>query len=529
MKRYLLLTLTLLLFISGQSHSYQFLPAHALTGGGTGAIDKIDGATISQGDVILYVNYSTLESREYVCVADSATDNGDTVIAPDTNPGTKRWHLTSKKSAGYTSPQSTSVVGNMFMYSIGTNGYYQGFEAADTMTGDSWLGKLTATKPSGGEVMEFATPTGSAPLRSAQTWVKVLHLSGGTMTGALDLDLPLLMAQNTTPANPAASHNKLYFKSDDKLYKLTSGGTETEVGAASGTLSNIVEDTTPQLGGDLDINGHKITATATANPVAQWKSTLPGSSWQLLATGVGSSMALQYGSFSGDTFTAAGTIMTWTSTGPSIPTGTMYKINGTQIASTNLSDVSSLVTLTGSQALTNKTINGMTPSSVGTINLTGGGGVSSAVNGATGPNQNTFGTNAVNVASMDFDKDTQQYSEWSFVLPADYNGGTITAKFVWEANDTSTNSVIWGCQGRVLGDGDLVDQAWGTAVEVTDANASTALQVRISGATGAITLAGTPAAGKMVTVRVYRKAADGSDTLAATASLLHVILTYTKS
>lgn len=39
------------------------------------------------------------------------------------------------------------------------------------------------------------------------------------------------IAEIATPANPDAGRNKLYFKNDDKLYKLTSGGTETEIGA----------------------------------------------------------------------------------------------------------------------------------------------------------------------------------------------------------------------------------------------------------------------------------------------------------
>lgn len=38
--------------------------------------------------------------------------------------------------------------------------------------------------------------------------------------------------QISTPSNPASGYNKLYFKSDDKLYKLNSAGTEAEVGSA---------------------------------------------------------------------------------------------------------------------------------------------------------------------------------------------------------------------------------------------------------------------------------------------------------
>lgn len=49
------------------------------------------------------------------------------------------------------------------------------------------------------------------------------------------------------------------------------------------------------------------------------------------------------------TITSAGSV--------SIPTGQLYEINGTQISSSNLSDVASLATLAGSQTLTNKRIN----------------------------------------------------------------------------------------------------------------------------------------------------------------------------
>ena len=41
----------------------------------------------------------------------------------------------------------------------------------------------------------------------------------------------LTLVQIATPANPVAGSNKLYFKSDNKLYSLTSSGTESEIGA----------------------------------------------------------------------------------------------------------------------------------------------------------------------------------------------------------------------------------------------------------------------------------------------------------
>src|ERR1035437_2226158 len=44
--------------------------------------------------------------------------------------------------------------------------------------------------------------------------------------------------QIATPANPSASHDKLYFKSDNNLYSLTSAGVETQIGGASSIVSS---------------------------------------------------------------------------------------------------------------------------------------------------------------------------------------------------------------------------------------------------------------------------------------------------
>jgi hypothetical protein len=119
------------------------------------------------------------------------------------------------------------------------------------------------------------------------------------------------------------------------------------------------------------------------------------------------------------------------------------------------------------------------------------------------------------------------HAECSFPLPSDYDGGPLTAKFYWVADSTSTNSVVWGIQGRSYGDDEAVDQAFGTAVEVTDANGSTAFKARISATSAPLTLAGTPAAGELVHFRVYRLGTD-ADNLAVPAGLIAVKLAYTR-
>jgi len=49
--------------------------------------------------------------------------------------------------------------------------------------------------------------------------------------------------------------------SDGGIFTKTSGGSVVEVG--SGAISNLVEDTTPQLGGNLDIQTNNISGTGT--------------------------------------------------------------------------------------------------------------------------------------------------------------------------------------------------------------------------------------------------------------------------
>lgn len=137
-------------------------------------------------------------------------------------------------------------------------------------------------------------------------------------------------------------------------------------------------------------------------------------------------------------------------------------------------------------------------------------------------------TNAFSV--MDFpDNGGYSAAEIVFPMPSDYAGGTITAKLYWTANSTSTNSVVWEIQAVAIADNEVLDVPVGTAQSVTDANKSTAYKLNVTDATSAITIAGTPAAGELVVLAVLRNAGNGSDTLAATARLIAVVITYTRS
>jgi hypothetical protein len=168
-------------------------------------------------------------------------------------------------------------------------------------------------------------------------------------------------------------------------------------------------------------------------------------------------------------------------------------------------------------------------SPTGQIILTAAGGWPSLTNGCQPPASAQTTTNQVNFYFLGFlDGATTTYANWAMPMPSDYNGGTITAQFYWVAGNASTNSVVWGLQARSYADGDLLDQAYGTAVEVTDANQAND-DVNISATTSAITIGGTPAAHNYVQFRAYRNPAAAGDTLAATAELLSIKITYTRA
>lgn len=151
-------------------------------------------------------------------------------------------------------------------------------------------------------------------------------------------------------------------------------------------------------------------------------------------------------------------------------------------------------------------------------------GVTSLTSGAGSIKQEETATNKQNTDSVQFAQGGISYWEEDTELPG-WTGGTITATYVWFAASASTNPAVWGIQGRAYSDGAVLDDTWGTAVEVTDANNGNG-DVNISVVSGPVTLAGAVGGTQHVQLRGYRKG-TGADTLAATAKLLYIRIDYT--
>ena len=71
----------------------------------------------------------------------------------------------------------------------------------------------------------------------------------------------IILEEQAAADTPAANKVALYAKAGGLMYSKDDAGVET---AVSG-IANVVEDTTPELGGDLDLNGSNIDFPTTAN------------------------------------------------------------------------------------------------------------------------------------------------------------------------------------------------------------------------------------------------------------------------
>lgn len=169
------------------------------------------------------------------------------------------------------------------------------------------------------------------------------------------------------------------------------------------------------------------------------------------------------------------------------------------------------------------------PAPDGQIFLSAAGGWGSTTSGAASSGKVEFATNDVDMYFLDFDKDSDEFAQWTLVMPSDWDAGTVTGTFYWttaSGEGGAAETVQWALQGRAYANDDAIDQAWGTAVSVSDTWIADE-DVHVSSATGAITLAGSPAANQLVQFRAYRDVSE--DDLGGDARLIGIMVAFTRS
>lgn len=163
------------------------------------------------------------------------------------------------------------------------------------------------------------------------------------------------------------------------------------------------------------------------------------------------------------------------------------------------------------------------PSRNATIFLSAAGGKPRASNGCAPPAWTELATNKIMVPSLDFDKDSDEFAQWMFVMPEGYTGGNVYVKVYWTAASGS-GTVIWVVNMRTFDNDDAMDAAFSGYVSPNDA-LITANDVHITSST-TLTPDGTPAGGELAIVQISRDADNASDTLSVDAKLLGIKIEF---
>jgi len=125
---------------------------------------------------------------------------------------------------------------------------------------------------------------------------------------------------------------------------------------------------------------------------------------------------------------------------------------------------------------------------------------------------------------LDFDKDADEFAQFSIAFPKMWNLGTITFQVFW-SGIAATTDVDWSLQGVSMPDNSTIDVAYGTAIVVTDNAQSAVEELLVSAESGAVTIAGTPADNDLCYFRVGRDVSG--DAMAGDARLHGVKIFYT--
>ena len=135
-------------------------------------------------------------------------------------------------------------------------------------------------------------------------------------------------------------------------------------------------------------------------------------------------------------------------------------------------------------------------------------------------------SNGPEIKVLDFDPSSDENAQFSVAFPKSWNEGTITFKAYFTVTGTNTGTVAWGLSGVAIADNDSINTAFGTNVVATaKAHSGTSNDLNVSAESGAVTIAGSPAAGEQVFFQIMRDVS--ADDQSGDARLLGVQLFFT--
>jgi hypothetical protein len=150
--------------------------------------------------------------------------------------------------------------------------------------------------------------------------------------------------------------------------------------------------------------------------------------------------------------------------------------------------------------------------------------VSATTNGAEITTRETT-TNVVNYSYAGFDTTTSEIAWIQWTSPPNWNAGTVRFRLDWtNAAGLTTETIDFDLAGVALADNDALDTAVGTAANVTDTWIAQNDR-HLTAFSSAITIAGTPVAGELVMFKLSRDVA--SDNMTGDVDIINLVLEYT--
>ena len=331
----------------------------------------------------------------------------------------------------------------------------------------------------------------------------------------------------------------------------------TDVNLAGTTVTDIITANQATVD-DIDLNGKVITMTGSSGDTATLTVAADGA--LAIATTDAAAAAANISITADGTFTAVGTTITLDSAGDIVldadGADVIFKDDGTSIgtitnASSDLVIKSNVqdkdILLKGDDGGAEITALTLDMSAAGAAafnsSITSGGAAvkvagketifvpavamyPSTTNPCAGPEQVETTALRPDLKVLDFAADADDFAQFAVAMPKSWNEGTVTFQPFWTVTGTNTGTVAWQLAGVAITNDESINTAFGTQVATTAlAFSGTSNDLMVSAESGAVTIAGSPAANDMSFFQINRD--TSADDQTGNARLLGVKLFFT--
>ena len=117
---------------------------------------------------------------------------------------------------------------------------------------------------------------------------------------------------------------------------------------------------------------------------------------------------------------------------------------------------------------------------------------------------------------LDFAAAADDFAQFAIAFPKSWNEGTVTYQPFWTVTGTNTGTMVWQLGGIAVSSDDTINTAFGTLVATTAlAHSGTSNDLMVSAESGAVTIAGSPAANDLCFFQINNDASASGQTGAA--------------